>query len=167
MPDECVFCERIERATGCTCRGPGRRKRAGMGRGKEGRQDAESEADRVEPCRGRATQRLHPEMPARPAGLTPAERFGRRVAMARAARDWSMRGLCMKAGIPSASTIDRIEDGSSVSLDTAARVARALGLSLDGLLDPCRQCQDAPPPGFTCNACGAESGQLGQEETAP
>lgn len=105
------------------------------------------------------TQPPGPEMPAR----TPAERFGGRVAAKRAERDLSMRGLCAAAGIPSASTINRIEVGASVSLETAARVARALGLSLDGLLDPCTQCGDVPPAGFTCNACGAEAARRNAE----
>lgn len=135
----------------CTFRGPGSGKQAGMSGGTGGL-DAGTGAGRVMPGGSRATQPLSPEMPAR----TPAERFGARVASQRAKRDLSMRGLCTAAGIPSASTIDRIEDGASVSLNTAARVARALGLSLDGLLDPCGQCRDAPPPGFTCNTCGAE-----------
>lgn len=56
----------------------------------------------------------------------------------------------------------RVENGGGsgygTTLNTAAKVARALGLSLDGLLDPCGQCQDAPPPGFTCNTCGTEAG---------
>jgi transcriptional regulator with XRE-family HTH domain len=88
---------------------------------------------------------------------TPAERFGRRVAAKRAERGWSMRDLCTRAGLaPAPSAIKRLEDTGGVSLNTAARVARALGISLDGLLDPCGQCGDKPPAGFTCQACGAE-----------
>ena len=89
--------------------------------------------------------------------LSPHARFGKMVAAERARRGWSMRELLAWAGLPAApATVVRIEDGGGTRLDIAARVARALGLSLDGLLDPCGQCRDAPPPGFTCNTCGAE-----------
>jgi hypothetical protein len=45
--------------------------------------------------------------------------------------------------------------GNGVALNIAAAVAHALGLSLDGLVDPCARCGDSPPAGFACTACGA------------
>jgi transcriptional regulator with XRE-family HTH domain len=88
--------------------------------------------------------------------LTPAERFGQRVAAARAARGWSMRDLCAKAGVAAPSTIKRCEDDGCVSLSLAVRIAAVLGVSMDGLGDTtaCWTCGGSPPRGFTCNECG-------------
>ena len=89
---------------------------------------------------------------------SPAARFGLRAAAARAARGWSMRDVCARAGLPEMpSAVKRIEEGAGngVALNIAAAVAHALGLSLDGLVDPCARCGDSPPAGFACTACGA------------
>lgn len=94
------------------------------------------------------------------ADRTPAEWFGVRVAAERDRRGWSMRELCAAAQVPMApSTIRRIETGHEVWLSIAVRVARALGLSLDQAVHPpyCEQCNDMPPEGFTCKACGLEA----------
>lgn len=90
---------------------------------------------------------------------TPAARFGERVAAKRAERGWSMRDLCARAGLPAEpSAIQRIEKGGGhgAGLNVAVPIARALGISLDGLCGPCERCADHPPAGFTCKTCGAE-----------
>lgn len=64
--------------------------------------------------------------------------LGRRLEAARLAANVSQAALAAEAGV-SRRTITRLENGSSVSLDTLLRVMRALGLShrLAGLLpDP-------------------------------
>lgn len=89
---------------------------------------------------------------------TPIERFGQMVAAERAHRCWSMRDLCAEAGLPPApATIKRIEDGGGTSLAIAVKVAGVLDLSLDALIarPGCARCEDRPPRGYTCNACGA------------
>jgi transcriptional regulator with XRE-family HTH domain len=96
-------------------------------------------------------------MAGRPASLTPLQRFGDRVAAERARRGWSLRELCVRAALPPApSRVLSAERGEGIRLDIAARIARTLGLSLDGLIDPCAQCGDKPPAGFTFQACGAD-----------
>ncbi len=123
---------------------------AGNGTSQTGRGDAV-------PSGSQPAQPPSPEMPARRIPRTAAARFGQRVAARRSERGWSMRELCARAGLPAApSVIKRLEDTGGVSLDIAARVARALGVSLDGLTEPCAACGDSPPAGFTCRACGAD-----------
>jgi transcriptional regulator with XRE-family HTH domain len=90
---------------------------------------------------------------------TPAARFGGRVAAKRAERGWSMRQLCARAGLPAEpSAIRRIErgGGNGAGLNVAVPIARALGISLDGLDGPCARCGDKPPAGFMCPVCGTE-----------
>ena len=84
--------------------------------------------------------------------------FSKRVTDARERRNWSMRELAAKAGV-SVSTISRAEAGHEVWLSAALRMADALGVPLEKLTrsPECAQCYDSPPPGFTCNACGAEA----------
>jgi transcriptional regulator with XRE-family HTH domain len=61
---------------------------------------------------------------------SPSQLFGDRVYGARHARGLSMRALAQLAGI-SPSPIDRIENGHGCQFDTAARIAAALGITLD------------------------------------
>ena len=58
----------------------------------------------------------------------------------------------------SINTISRAERGGDLTLSNAIAIAAALGLSLDTLLaEPaCAQCDDRPPAGFMCTACGRE-----------
>lgn len=56
----------------------------------------------------------------------------RPLARARAARFWTQSELARRAGV-SVATVIRAEDGQSVSLISQARLATALGSSLDEL----------------------------------
>lgn len=49
------------------------------------------------------------------------------------------------------------ERGVIVSVDLLHAVAQVFDLPVADLLslEPCHACGDAPPPGFTCNTCGA------------
>ena len=89
---------------------------------------------------------------------TPSAVFGARVRRERQRRGWPLRELSAKSGVTinSLSLVER--DLGGIGLNSAARIADALGLPLGDLLKPpsCATCYDAPPPGFTCNACGAE-----------
>jgi transcriptional regulator with XRE-family HTH domain len=74
------------------------------------------------------------------------------------ARDWSARELARRADC-SVSTFTRIKQGHGIALAIAARIADVLGKPLSELLTQvkCEACRDMPPPGFTCNACGAQA----------
>ena len=84
--------------------------------------------------------------------------FGQRIKHERQRRGWNMRTLGAKTGGVSINTISRAERGSDLTLSNAIAIAAALGLSLDApLAEPaCAQCDDRPPEGFTCTACGRE-----------
>ena len=84
--------------------------------------------------------------------------FGQRIRHERQRRGWNMRTLSAKTGGVSINTISRAERGADVTLSNAIAMAAALGLELDNLLtEPaCTQCDDRPPEGFTCTACGRE-----------
>lgn len=56
----------------------------------------------------------------------------RPIARARAARFWTQSQLAKRAGV-SVATVIRAEDGQTVSLISQARLATALGMSLDEL----------------------------------
>ncbi len=82
-------------------------------------------------------------------------RFGRRVAMERKRRGWSIADLAAKAGI-GATIISNLEHGrQGCTLDSAVPLASTLGISLDGLDGPCGRCAGKPHPGYTCGLCGA------------
>ena len=85
--------------------------------------------------------------------------FGQRIRHERQRHGWNMRTLSAKTGGVSINTISRAERGSDLTLSNAIAIAAALGLSLDSLLaEPvCAQCDDRPPEGFTCTACGREA----------
>ena len=84
--------------------------------------------------------------------------FGQRIRHERQRRGWNMRTLSAKTGCVSINTISRAERGSDLTLSNAIAIAAAFGLPLDTLLaEPaCAQCDDRPPEGFTCTACGRE-----------
>jgi transcriptional regulator with XRE-family HTH domain len=97
---------------------------------------------------------------------------GGNIAVMRAARGWSQRTLADRTkggeGKPVGfSTICRIEKtrepGTSpvaVCVDDLVALAAAFGVRPEQLLDEpkCHACMDAPPAGFTCNACGTAGG---------
>lgn len=85
--------------------------------------------------------------------------FGPRVKRKRLERGWSLRDLAAKAGVSSASTINRVENGKGdIWLSAAVKIAAALEVSLDELLAPaaCSACDGHPPPGFICAGCRRE-----------
>lgn len=82
--------------------------------------------------------------------------FGIRMKRMHEARGWSLRELGRRSGV-SNPMLSKIEHGGSCTLDIAAKIAGALRTTIDAMLSPwtCGQCIDSPPPGFTCQACGA------------
>jgi transcriptional regulator with XRE-family HTH domain len=64
------------------------------------------------------------------------EDFATRVRQAREARGWDQKTLALRAGVPS-SVISRLERGFNpgITLVSARRIAKALGLGLDYLAD--------------------------------
>lgn len=85
---------------------------------------------------------------------TIAVRFGRRVRTERQRRGLSVSALAAKAGVAHR-IVYGLESGTrGCHLDSAVRIADALGISLDGLTGPCGRCGDEPEPWRTCNACG-------------
>jgi transcriptional regulator with XRE-family HTH domain len=83
--------------------------------------------------------------------------FARRLKAEREARGWSQRELTRRAGLSTQNTAARAELGHEVYLSAAVAFATALAVPLSVLAGPfrCGQCADFPPPGFTCQACGA------------
>ncbi len=83
--------------------------------------------------------------------------FGLHLKRLRAERGLTYRKLAEDCGM-AYSILHRAEHGKGTSLAHAARIAEALGSSLAGMLQPvsCFRCCDTPPPGFSCNACGAQ-----------
>jgi transcriptional regulator with XRE-family HTH domain len=83
--------------------------------------------------------------------------FARRVREARLSRGWLLRDLAEASGV-GISTLSRAETGARVdiTLGTAERIARGLGVPLAALLPDvaCGHCLDDPPRGFTCQQCG-------------
>jgi ribosome-binding protein aMBF1 (putative translation factor) len=101
-----------------------------------------------------ARQAGQPAPPSGTGAAIAAIRFGGRVAAERRRRGWSTAEAAAGTGIGKM-RLAAIERGvPSIPLGVAAQLAATLGISLDGLLGPCPQCGDSPPPGFTCNACG-------------
>ena len=94
-----------------------------------------------------------------------SQRFIARVRHLRKQRGLSAEQLSVQAGL-SKSTWSNLEVPGGgqeryVTLDKAVPVATVLGVPIgqliEGLSDSCPQCNDAPPQGFTCQACGASS----------
>ena len=81
--------------------------------------------------------------------------FSLRIVQQREAAGRSLRELARKAGI-APTTVMRAEQGNSISLPNALKIADALGVPIGDLLVPvrCAACMDRPPQGFTCNGCG-------------
>lgn len=59
-------------------------------------------------------------------------------------------------------SVRRVETlGRRVDVDDLVVIGRILNVEPADLMaeaPPCRSCNDAPPPGFTCNNCGSTSG---------
>ena len=93
------------------------------------------------------------------ADLPPA--FSRRLRAEREARGWTQRELSRRAGL-SASTPLRAELGCDLYLSAAVALAVALGVGMSALAGPfrCGRCDDFPPPGFTCRACGTNGPEV-------
>ena len=83
--------------------------------------------------------------------------FAARAGKMRAARGWTLRQAAEQCGL-NASTVLRAEQGRDVVPSNALLLANGYGLPLGDMLraPACQQCADAPPPGFTCQACGGE-----------
>jgi len=88
------------------------------------------------------------------AGSDVTARFGRLVAMHRKRSGLTVRGVAERAGGISPNTICRVEAGHDLVLSSAVAIGAVLGISLDGLADPCGHCNDQPARGWTCNECG-------------
>jgi transcriptional regulator with XRE-family HTH domain len=83
--------------------------------------------------------------------------FAANVARLRASRGWTLREMGEMTGM-SASTALRAEQGKDLYLSSALALADVFGVPLGDLVgEPdCAHCRDAPPRGFTCDACGAK-----------
>lgn len=75
----------------------------------------------------------------------------RRAALGLTARDVEKRG-----GVHHQSVLN-VENGKGSTIRTLGQLAAGLGCTaVDLLTGPkCMACFDTPPPGFTCNECGA------------
>jgi transcriptional regulator with XRE-family HTH domain len=97
--------------------------------------------------------------------MTPNEIFGTQMKDARRARGWTqqrMAGRMNAAGFSWVqTTVTKTERASRpVPVEEAAALAAILHLDLNVLIPDLRElrcpvCDDRPPAGFTCNACGA------------
>lgn len=71
---------------------------------------------------------------------------------------WDQKQLEERTGI-SAHVAGRAVNGTSVTLDLAAKLAGLVGLDLAAMISPytCHTCAGQPPAGFGCLECGAEA----------
>ena len=83
--------------------------------------------------------------------------FGRRVTREREARNWSLREMGRRIGV-SGEALRKIESGRNVTLSSVIGIADAVRMQVPVLLTApaCEACDEAPPAGFTCVACGRE-----------
>jgi transcriptional regulator with XRE-family HTH domain len=82
--------------------------------------------------------------------------FGTRIRRIRKRQGLTGAQVCTRAGISGHNLVTRIEKAQSEpGLFKAARLAAALGVSLDALLAPpeCVTCDGIPPAGFICPDC--------------
>lgn len=93
-----------------------------------------------------------------------SQAFVQRVRKLRQDRGWSaarLTGAIREAGYPIGEQTIRKQETMLpiISIDQAVVVARVFGVPLETLTSQlsCSTCLDAPPRGFTCNACGAEA----------
>ena len=89
------------------------------------------------------------------------ETFGARLHRERKRQGLTAAQVCAKAGIPGHNILIRMEKAlNEPGLFRAARIAAALGVSLDALLAPvgCGACDGLPPAGFVCPDCKTRGG---------
>lgn len=74
------------------------------------------------------------------------------------ARGWSRAELAERCG-GHAADVGKAASGSACGLALAGRIAVAFGVPFASLFQQvnCGTCQDAPPAGFRCLECGAET----------
>jgi transcriptional regulator with XRE-family HTH domain len=82
--------------------------------------------------------------------------FGARLRRERESQGLTSGQVAIKAGLTSGRTVATAERAvHQPGVFTVARIARALGMSLDKLMaDPdCPDCDGYPPPGWSCPQC--------------
>lgn len=94
--------------------------------------------------------------------MTPNEVLAANMRRLRKTRGWTQKELGSRWGV-SLQVVNSLETGHrgrEFSVNEAVAVAGIFGLPVADLLMPvlpCTTCQGAPPAGFTCRTCGAES----------
>lgn len=115
--------------------------------------------------------RRNPGRPARrPTELAVTRAVALRVIAARARLGWTQHRLAFalaQTNVPMArGAVAALEAGANpnaparcVTVDELCALAAALGMSSASLLHgaECGVCHDVPPPGMTCNGCGANA----------
>ena len=88
--------------------------------------------------------------------------FAVHLAVLMRAQDMTLKELAEKSGVGMAGTGIALRPSAirCISLDTADRLAAAVGGDLPGMLRPfaCGHCRGEVPAGFTCNECGTKGG---------
>jgi len=83
---------------------------------------------------------------------------------------WSQQQLGDKIGGWSRQAVSSAEAGQrAFALDDVDRIAAAFGRSVAEILmpmGPCAVCEDRPPDGMNCRACGAEGATAPEEGAA-
>lgn len=84
--------------------------------------------------------------------------FGARLRRERQSQGLTSGQVAIKAGLRSSRSVATVERAvHQPGMFTVARIARALGISLDSLMaDPdCPDCDGFPPAGYSCPQCKA------------
>jgi len=96
--------------------------------------------------------------------MTPNEIAAGNVRRFRRARGWSQAELAGHWGVTRRVVVNAEERGVRrkprvLGINDVVALAAAFGVSVTDLISPpppCATCEDAPPEGFTCQACGAD-----------
>lgn len=90
-----------------------------------------------------------------------AAMFGTHLSARVRALGWTVTGLVERTGITQI-TVSKALNGSGASLDVAAKLARAVKLTLPEMLQPyvCGTCEGMPPQGYRCLECDTEGTRL-------
>jgi len=82
-----------------------------------------------------------------------------RVAAALGQQALKDRDLARLAGVDIHTVGRLLNEDRGITRHSAAKIAGALGMSLEAAVAPlrCRACRDMPPAGYRCLACGAET----------